>query len=52
MVLDASQPITKIETMDQQLSGLIAQRRFNMTLVGAFAVLALVLAIIGAYGVT
>ena len=50
--LDASQPITKIETMDQQLSGLIAQRRFNMTLVAAFAVLALVLAIIGAYGVT
>jgi putative ABC transport system permease protein len=50
--LDRSQPITRIETMDQQLSGLIAQRRFNMTLVAAFAVLALVLAIIGAYGVT
>jgi ABC-type antimicrobial peptide transport system permease subunit len=38
--------------MEQQLSGLVAQRRFNMTLVAAFAVLALVLAIIGAYGVT
>jgi putative ABC transport system permease protein len=50
--LDPAQPITKIETMEQQLSGLIAQRRFNMTLVAAFAVLALVLAIIGAYGVT
>jgi ABC-type antimicrobial peptide transport system permease subunit len=50
--LDPAQPITRIETMEQQLSGLIAQRRFNMTLVAAFAVLALVLAIIGAYGVT
>jgi predicted permease len=50
--LDASQPISTIETMEQQLSGLIAQRRFNMTLVVAFAVLALVLAVIGAYGVT
>ena len=50
--LDPAQPISRIETMEQQLSGLIAQRRFNMTLVAAFAVLALVLAIIGAYGVT
>jgi putative ABC transport system permease protein len=50
--LDPAQPITKIETMEQQLSGLVAQRRFNMTLVAAFAVLALVLAVIGAYGVT
>ena len=50
--LDRAQPITEIETMEQQLSGLIAQRRFNMTLVAAFGVLALVLAIVGAYGVT
>jgi putative ABC transport system permease protein len=34
------------------LSGLVAQRRFSMTLVGAFAALALTLALIGAYGVT
>src|ERR1043166_2231120 len=38
--------------MDQLLSGLVAQRRFSMTLVGAFAALALALALIGAYGVT
>ncbi len=50
--LDPAQPVTKVETMEQQLAALIAQRRFNMMLVGAFAVLALVLAIIGAYGVT
>jgi putative ABC transport system permease protein len=50
--IDPTQPITTIETLESQLSSLIAQRRFNMTLVAAFAVLALVLAIIGAYGVT
>jgi putative ABC transport system permease protein len=50
--IDPTQPITTIETLESQLASLIAQRRFNMTLVAAFAVLALVLAIIGAYGVT
>jgi putative ABC transport system permease protein len=50
--LDRDQPISTIQTMDQILSGLIAQRRFSMTLVAAFAVLALALALIGAYGVT
>ena len=50
--LDRDQPIGTIRTMDQILSGLIAQRRFSMTLVAAFAVLALALALIGAYGVT
>ena len=50
--LDRDQPIASIRTMDQILSGLIAQRRFSMTLVAAFAVLALALALIGAYGVT
>jgi putative ABC transport system permease protein len=50
--LDRDQPIASIRTMDQILSGLIAQRRFSMTLVAAFAVLALALAVIGAYGVT
>jgi predicted permease len=50
--LDRDQPIASIRTMDQILSGLIAQRRFSMTLVAGFAVLALLLAVIGAYGVT
>jgi putative ABC transport system permease protein len=50
--LDRDQPITSIRTMDQQLAQLLAQRRFSMTLVGTFAALALVLAVIGAYGVT
>jgi putative ABC transport system permease protein len=50
--LDSNQPIASARTMDQILSGLIAQRRFSMSLVAAFAILALTLALIGAYGVT
>jgi ABC-type antimicrobial peptide transport system permease subunit len=50
--IDASQPISNVRTMDDMLSILVAQRRFSMTLVVAFAGLALVLAAIGAYGVT
>jgi putative ABC transport system permease protein len=50
--IDADQPISNLQTMEQMLAGLVAQRRFSMALVGAFAVLALTLALIGAYGVT
>jgi putative ABC transport system permease protein len=50
--IDAAQPISNAETMEQMLSGRVAQRRFSMTLVGMFAALALTLALIGAYGVT
>jgi putative ABC transport system permease protein len=50
--IDPAQPIANAQTMEQMLSGLVAQRRFSMTLVGVFAALALTLALIGAYGVT
>jgi putative ABC transport system permease protein len=50
--VDADQPISNLRTMEQMLAGLVAQRRFSMTLVSAFAGLALTLALIGAYGVT
>jgi putative ABC transport system permease protein len=50
--IDADQPISNLGTMEQMLTGLVAQRRFSLALVGAFAVLALTLALIGAYGVT
>lgn len=50
--IDADQPISNVRTMEQMLAGLVAQRRFSMALVGAFAGLALTLALIGAYGVT
>lgn len=50
--IDPAQPISNAETMDHLLAGLVAQRRFSMTLVGVFAMVALTLALIGAYGVT
>jgi putative ABC transport system permease protein len=50
--IDAAQPISNAQTMEQMLSGRVAQRRFSMVLVGMFAALALTLALIGAYGVT
>lgn len=50
--IDRAQPIANVRTMDQVLAGLVAQRRFTVTLVGVFAALALTLALIGAYGVT
>jgi len=50
--IDPAQPISNAETMEQMLSGRVAERRFSMTLVGMFAALALSLALIGAYGVT
>jgi len=50
--IDPDQPISNLQTMEQMLAGLVAQRRFSVALVGAFAGLALILALIGAYGVT
>jgi predicted permease len=51
-VLDPDLPVYQLRTMDQLLSEMIAQRRFSMTLLGTFAALALLLGIIGVYGVT
>ncbi|HTJ22190.1 MAG TPA: ABC transporter permease [Gemmatimonadaceae bacterium] len=50
--MDPAQPISDVQTMDHMLSGLVAQRRFSMTLLAVFAGLALTLALIGTYGVT
>lgn len=50
--IDAAQPVSNVGTMEQQLARLVAQRRFSMVLVGVFASLAMLLALIGAYGVT
>ena len=49
--LDPAQPIGQISTMEQSIASSLATRRLMMVLLGAFAVLALVLASVGLYGV-
>lgn len=49
--LDAEQPIHNIRTMDEVISRSVAERRFQLALLGAFSGLALVLALVGIYGV-
>jgi putative ABC transport system permease protein len=49
--LDPDQPIGQITMMDQAIASSLATRRLTMVLLGAFAVLALVLASVGLYGV-
>ena len=49
--LDPDQPIGRITTMDKAIASSLATRRLTMVLLGAFAVLALVLASVGLYGV-
>jgi putative ABC transport system permease protein len=49
--LDRDLPIPSIQTMEQILSERVAQRRLNMLLLGLFAMVALILAAVGVYGV-
>jgi putative ABC transport system permease protein len=49
--VDKDQPVYNIRTMEQLLSKSVAQRRFNMLLLGVFAAVALLLATVGLYGV-
>ena len=50
--IDPEQPIAEIVSLEQMAVRSTATRRFNMTLLGTFAGLALVLALVGIYGVT
>ena len=50
LAVDATQPAIDFETLGEILSQYIATNRFNMLMLSIFAMLALVLAVIGIYG--
>jgi len=49
--LDRDLPADQVLTMDYYLNDILAQRKFNTLLIGIFAALALLLAMMGIYGV-
>jgi putative ABC transport system permease protein len=49
--IDLDQPVASVSTMEKNIASSLAARRLTMSLLGAFAGLALVLASVGIYGV-
>src|SRR5262245_30291840 len=49
--IDPNEPVNQAVRMDERLSNSVAQRRFQMLLLGVFAAVALVIAAVGIYGV-
>jgi len=49
--VDREQPVSNIRTMRQVVAASVAERTYTTTLLGVFALLALLLALIGIYGV-
>ncbi|MGH9915225.1 MAG: ABC transporter permease, partial [Pyrinomonadaceae bacterium] len=51
LAVDKNQPVTRIKTMEQYISESVAKPRFNMILLVVFAILAMIMAATGIYGV-
>jgi len=49
--IDKDQPVTNVRTLEEMLEAASAQPRFTMVLLGIFASTALILAVVGIYGV-
>ncbi len=49
--IDKNLPVAEIRTMQEVIAGAIEQHRFNLFLLGLFALVALLLAVVGIYGV-
>jgi putative ABC transport system permease protein len=49
--IEPNEPVNQVVTMDERLSNSIAARRFQTQLLGAFAAVAFVIAMVGIYGV-
>jgi putative ABC transport system permease protein len=49
--IDPDQPVSAVSTMEKNIGSSLAARRLTMSLLGAFAFLALILASVGIYGV-
>ena len=47
--IDRHQPLTSVKTMDEVIGATTAPRRFNTLLLGVFAAMALLLAVLGIY---
>ena len=49
--LDSGIPLNRVQSMDELIGESLAERQFNMSLLGLFAGLAMILVVVGVYGV-